>query len=80
MNLVIFNRGPDKGDLQSALEVVDKLREAIASGRVSGFIGVSIDDDDSTEAWCATTKRVSRLRTMGAIAHLQACFIAGDIG
>lgn len=78
MKIVEFNRGPDKGDVASALKVLDGLREAVASGRIVCVAAVGIRDDDVTEAWICTSKRVSRLRTMGAIASLQHEFHAGN--
>lgn len=62
-----------------ALAVLDRLRADVESGEVSCFVGVTIDDDDNVRTWSGATKRVSRLRSMGAIAHLQACLHNGEV-
>lgn len=65
-------------DKTAALEVIDKLRADIESGKVAGFYGVSVEHDDTTACWCASTTRVSRLRMMGAVSYLLTCMHTGE--
>lgn len=65
---------PDK---QRALDVLDDLRKKIESGQVIAFAAVGIEPDDSTLFWTAATLGVSRLRLLGAMAHLQHCYHDG---
>lgn len=69
---------PAAMDKAESLDVIDKLRAKIESGEVVCFIGVTIEPDDSVEMWSASTTRVSRLRSMGAVSHLLACLHAGE--
>lgn len=69
---------PAAQNKDAALEVLDRLRADIVPGRVAAFYGVSVDHDDTTECWCASTTRVSRLRMMGAVSYLLACMHSGE--
>jgi hypothetical protein len=70
---------PASLDKASTLEVLDRLRASVEAGEVAAFWAVTIAHDDSTSAWCGQTTPVSRLRGMGAVAHLQACMHAGEV-
>lgn len=64
--------------VHNALEVVDDLRRAVLSGRVVAFAAVGIEENDATIAWSSCTQDVSRLRVIGAIAHLGHSYAHGD--
>jgi hypothetical protein len=57
-------------DVTSALEVLDVLREQIVSGQVIAFVAVAIEPDDVTTRFQATTRPVTKLRMLGAVASL----------
>lgn len=57
-------------DNRDALEVLDTLRAAVESGEVIAFACVGIEPDDCTRMWSSATKKVTRLRMMGAIHNL----------
>ena len=52
------------------LEVVDDLREKIASGQIVAFAAVGIEADDVTMSWQGCTQGVTNLRLVGAVARL----------
>lgn len=52
------------------LEVVDDLREKIASGQIVAFDAVGIEADDVTMSWQGCTQGVTNLRLVGAVARL----------
>jgi hypothetical protein len=56
---------------QTALEVIDSLKEAVEEGRVVAFTCVGISDDDSTFMYQASVKRFTKLRMMGAVSRLE---------
>lgn len=56
--------------VHTALEVLENLRQAVIEGKVVAFAAVGIEPDDTTRMWCSATENVSRLRVIGAIAHL----------
>lgn len=62
-----------------ALQVLDDLREKVISGEIVAFAAVGIAPDDGTLAWCSATQDVSRLRVIGAIAHLGHMYSHGDV-
>ena len=66
-------------DTAGALETLDNLRAAVASGQVIGFTAVGIEPDDSTRVWLSTTVPVTKLRVIGAVSHLLACVHAGEV-
>lgn len=68
---------PQKHDIGDALDVLDKLRKDLESGKIVAFAAVGIAPDDETFAYVSATKSVSRLRMIGATAHLHACYQAG---
>lgn len=70
---------PSTSDKTNALEVLDKLREAVEVGEVIGFTVVTVDDIDCTTAYASTTKPVTRLRMIGAVATLLHHFHTGDL-
>lgn len=78
MKVVDFNRGPDAASLQTTLEVVDKLREAVLEGRVVAFAAVSLNDSDDVESWTGAVRHVTRLRLRGAVSYLLHCLHTGD--
>lgn len=65
--------------VKTALGVIDDLREKVASGQVVAFAAVGIEEDDTTLAWSSCTQDVSRLRVIGAIAHLGHSYSHGDV-
>ena len=46
-------------------------------GKIVGFAAVGIEEDDSTRAYVGTSRPVSRLRVIGAMAHFQYLFDRG---
>lgn len=62
-----------------ALAVIDQLRAQIESGEAIAFVGATLSRADGIFGWATTTEPVSRLRMMGAIAHLTASYHAGDL-
>ena len=64
--------------VHKALAVLDDLREAVADGRVVAFAAVGIEPDDSTRMWSSCTADVSRLRVIGAIAHMGHMYSHGE--
>lgn len=52
------------------LEIVDDLREKIASGQIVAFAAVGIEADDVTMSWQGCTQGVTNLRLVGAVARL----------
>jgi len=59
--------GNDKAEM---LMVLDSLREAIEAGSIIAFAAVGIASDDNTSLWVAAEPRVSVLRIVGAVAHM----------
>jgi hypothetical protein len=57
-------------DTKSALEVLDVLREQVLSGQVIAFVAAAIEPDDTTTRFQATTRPVTKLRMLGAVASL----------
>lgn len=55
---------------QQLLDVIDSLREAVASGRVVAFAAVAIEPDNTTAQWSGCTHGVTNLRLIGAVARL----------
>lgn len=74
----VVDLAPGGHSIANALEIVDRLRVAVLDGRVSGFYGVSVNDNDDTEAWSFATKGISLLRMQGAVAHLEYCMHTGE--
>lgn len=70
---------PSTQDKADTLKVIDALRAAVESGECVAFACVAIAPDDAVSFYGGQTMHVSRLRTMGAIAHLGACMHAGEI-
>lgn len=64
--------------VHTALKVVESLRQDLLNGRIVAFAGVGIEEDDTTRMWCTATAPVSRLRCMGAIAHLLHMYQHGE--
>ena len=62
------------GNTKDALDVLDDLRVKVSAGEIIAFAIVGIEPDDTTRSWTSTTRPVSRLRMMGAIANLEQCF------
>jgi D-Tyr-tRNAtyr deacylase len=62
-------------DKSTALEVLDTLRSAIEKGEVVAFCAVGIEPDDCTRMWASSTKKVTRLRMIGALTHLTHSYI-----
>lgn len=56
---------------EDALQVVESLRKAIENEEIVAFAAVGITPDDETSLWAASTKRITRLKMIGAIATLQ---------
>lgn len=63
-------------DKEPTLEVIDNLREAVASGRVVAFAAVGIEADHTTAMWLSSTNKtkITRLTLIGAIHHLLHCY------
>lgn len=59
--------------------MLDDLREKVVSGEIVAFAAVGIAPDDGTLAWSSATEDVSRLRVIGAIAHLGHMYSHGDV-
>ena len=55
---------------EEALECLDSLREQLESGKIIAFAAVGIEPDDVTCYWQATTRKITRLRLIGATATL----------
>ena len=66
MNIVPFAHSGNA----EVLEVLDSLRKEIESGAVIAFAAVGIAPDDGTSVWVAAEARVSVLRIIGAVAHM----------
>jgi hypothetical protein len=64
--------------VHNAMEVIDSLREAVLSGQVVAFAAVGIEPNDTTRMWATSTQPVSRLRVVGAIAHLGHMYSHGE--
>jgi hypothetical protein len=64
-------------DTTDALDVIDDLRRRVMAGEVVAFCLVGIDAQDVARVWTSSTRPVSRLRMMGAIANLEHCYHAG---
>ncbi len=67
MKLIQFNSRFHRPTLEEALACIDKLREDMASGKVVGFFAAALNEEDETFGYIGTSKRVSRLRMMGAL-------------
>lgn len=61
-----------------ALEVIDTLRAAVESGEIVAFACVGIEPDDCTRMWSSATKKVTRLRMMGAMYNLLHHYTNGE--
>jgi hypothetical protein len=68
-----------KPRLGDALGVIDKLRADVESGRIIAFAAVGITPDDDSLAYSSSTRRLTRLRLQGGIAHLLHCCCAGEL-
>jgi hypothetical protein len=69
---------PPQLKLDDALEVIEILKQDISSGKVIGFFAVGIDSEDSSYGYAGTTKRVSRLRLIGAMTSALTQFQIND--
>jgi len=70
---------PEQQRREAALSVVDQLREAVADGKVSAFVGVVLFPDDNTAHFVGAPSDVTRLRIGGAIHSLGAAFARNEI-
>ena len=68
-----------EADKAEALAIIDKLRAQIESGEAIGFIAASISRADGIFGWAGTTEPISRLRMMGALAHLTQSYHEGEL-
>lgn len=66
----VINMVSRSDDTSGALEVLAKLREEIEAGRVVAFCAVAIEPGDETTRWQASTRPVTKLRMLGAVASL----------
>jgi hypothetical protein len=57
-------------DKSDALEVLDDLRAAVERGEIIAFACVGIEPDDCTQIWSSSTKPTTRLKIIGAMAHM----------
>jgi len=64
--------------VHTALEVLDGLRNAVLSGQVISFAAVGVEPDDTTRMWASSTTPVSRLRMIGALAHMHHAYMHGE--
>lgn len=62
---------PPQVNTEEALEVINDLREAVASGKVKAFVAVAIDDAHNLYGFSASTKHTTKLEMMGAMMGLQ---------
>lgn len=62
--------GINEDAMKGTLSIIDELRGKIASGQISSFVGVGISKDDETYLYLASFEKITVLRAMGAVAHL----------
>jgi len=77
MNIVVLDAAKN-AKVHEALNILDALREDVLHGRVAAFAAVGIAEDDTTYMYTSSTKSVSRLRVIGAIAHLGHSYSHGE--
>jgi len=68
-----------KPNVDNLLEVLEIMRQRVLDGTLVAFTAAGLADDDTCYAYAASSKRVTRLRMMGAIAHLQHSYHNGDV-
>ena len=70
-----------KDDPRPMLETLDSMREEVLEGKIIAFVAVAIEPDDEMSMWTARTLggSVTRLRMMGAIAHMQHRYHADEL-
>lgn len=66
-------------DKSAALDVLDNLRRAVEAGQIKAFACVGIAPDHTTLLWSSSTLPTTKLEMSGALAHLQHCYIMGDV-
>jgi hypothetical protein len=74
-NVVNIN---DPVDATDALEVIDNLREAVATGKIKAFACVGITPNHNTLGWSSCTVKTTRLEVLGAIADLHHQYASGS--
>ena len=57
-------------DMTDALAVLDSLRAAVEAGEIVAFACVGIEPDDCTRMWSSATRPTTRLKIIGAMAHM----------
>lgn len=63
-------------DLTEALEMVERLREAVSTRKIKAFVGVSLTEDHGTGLWLTATGKTTRLEIIGALSWLNHIYMA----
>lgn len=63
-------------DLADALEMVERLKDAVITRKIKAFVGVSITDDHGTGLWLTATGKTTRLEIIGALSWLNHIYMA----
>ena len=77
LKLVMLN--PAEVSTEEALQVLDDLRAAVESGEVVAFLAAAVTPTDEVLSYSATTRGVSRLRTIGAMTCTIAAMTSGEV-